>query len=94
MSSYPFAPPPTASTPTPQAAGPAAIVPELLTSKQAAELLAIGERSLWRWSRSGICPAPVKIGSGPRAAVRFRRQELVEWAQAGCPRTDGRDAQR
>lgn len=70
---------------------PSVIQAELLTSKQAAELLAIGERSLWRWSRSGICPAPVKIGSGPRAAVRFRRQELVEWAQAGCPRVDGRD---
>ena len=78
------------STPTTStaAAGSAAIVPELLTSKQAAELLAIGERSLWRWSRSGICPAPVKIGAGPRAAVRFRRAELVDWLQAGCPRVD------
>jgi predicted DNA-binding transcriptional regulator AlpA len=75
-----------------QAAG--GIVPELLTSKQAAELLAIGERSLWRWSRSGICPAPVKIGSGPRATVRFRRQELIEWAQAGCPRCDGKGGGR
>ena len=83
---------PTTATHSLQAAG--GIVPELLTSRQAAELLAIGERSLWRWSRSGICPAPVKIGSGPRAAVRFRRAELVAWAQAGCPRVDGRDAPR
>jgi predicted DNA-binding transcriptional regulator AlpA len=86
---------PTTTTPTPQAlqpqaASPAAIVPELLTSRQAAELLAIGERSLWRWSRSGVCPAPVRIGCGPRAAVRFRRQELIEWAAAGCPQVGGR----
>ena len=85
---------PMTATPTPQALQPQAapgIIPELLTSRQAAELLAVGERSLWRWSRSGICPSPVKIGSGPRAAVRFRRAELVEWAAAGCPRVDGRD---
>lgn len=70
------------------------IVPELLTSKQAAELLAIGERSLWRWSRSGICPAPIKIGGGPRAAVRYRRAELAAWVAAGCPRCDDHGGQR
>jgi len=84
-------PTPTTSTPTP---APGGIVPELLTTAAAAELLSIGERTLWRWSRSGIAPAPIKIGGGPRAAVRFRRRELVEWLEAGCPRVDRRDAQR
>jgi len=67
----------------------AGIVPELLTTKQAAELLSCGERTLWRWSRCGIAPAPVKIGG----TVRFKRADLLAWIRAGCPRTDGRAAQ-
>ena len=65
---------------------PSTITPELLTTKQAAKLCGIGERTLWRWSRSGIAPAPVKIGG----AVRFRRDEYMTWIEAGCPRCDGR----
>lgn len=85
---------PATATPTPTApaaivATPGGIVPELLTTKQAAGLLAVGERTLWRWSRSGLSPAPVKIGLGPRAAVRFRRSELMTWLSAGCPRVNG-----
>ena len=61
------------------------ITPELLTSRQAAGLCGVGERTLWRWSRSGIAPAPVKIGG---AAVRFRRAEYEAWIAEGCPRCD------
>ncbi len=67
------------------------IAPELLTTKQAAELLSIGERTLWAWSRSGICPAPVKIGVGLRPAVRYRRTELEQWVADGCPRVDANE---
>jgi len=59
------------------------ITPELLTTKQAAKLLGIGERTLWRWSRSGVAPAPVKIGG---TAVRYRRDEYLDWIADGCPR--------
>ena len=79
------------STPTtshlPTAGG---ITPELLTTRQAAELCGCGERTLWSWSRSGIAPAPVKIGVGLRPAVRFSRQTLLEWIQGGCKPVDGR----
>jgi excisionase family DNA binding protein len=69
---------------------PSEIVPELVDSREAAQLLGIGKRTLWRWSRSGICPSPIKIGRGPRAAVRFRRADLMEWIAERCPRTDGK----
>lgn len=82
---------PTTSTPQDLTTG---IVPELLTTKQAAALCNCGERTLWSWSRSGISPAPVKIGFGLRPAVRFRRQDLVEWVSRGCPRVDKGDNQR
>lgn len=61
-------------------------VPELLTTAQVAKMLEAGERSVWRWSRSGVMPAPVRVGN----AVRFRRWEIAEWIAAGCPRVDGR----
>lgn len=69
------------------ASEPINVLPELLKSKQAAGLVNCGERTWWRWSRSGIAPAPVKIGA---SAVRFRRDEILDWISAGCPRVDGR----
>jgi predicted DNA-binding transcriptional regulator AlpA len=65
------------------------IVPELLTTEQAAELTGCGERTFWAWSRSGLAPRPIKIGLGTRPAVRYRRSELVQWIADGCPRCDG-----
>jgi predicted DNA-binding transcriptional regulator AlpA len=61
------------------------ITPELLTTRQAAELCGVGERTLWSWSRSGVCPPPVKIGNGLRPAVRFRRSEMLAWIESKCP---------
>ena len=69
---------------------PETIVPELLTTAEAARLCNVGERTLWRWSRCGIAPRPIKIGAGKNGAVRFRRDEYLKWIHAGCPRVDGR----
>ena len=66
-----------------------AVTAELLTTKQAAQLCGLGERTLWRYSRSGIAPRPIKLGHGRQGAVRFRKSELVAWIEAGCPRTGG-----
>jgi len=68
-----------------------ASLPALLTTRQAAELCGIGERTLWRWSRSGIAPKPVYIGAGTRPAVRYKRTELLQWVETGCPRIDGKN---
>ena len=62
----------------------ATVSAELLTTLQAAELCGVGERTLWRWSHSGICPAPLKIGLGSRPAARYRRSEIVGWIGGGC----------
>ena len=65
------------------------IIPKLLTTAEAARLLAVGERSLWRYSRSGAAPAPVRINN----AVRYRRQEILNWIEAGCPKVNGNTKQ-
>jgi len=61
----------------------------LVTGQQAAQLCGVGERSSWRWSRSGRAPAPVRIGG----SVRYRRTEIEAWISNGCPRCDGKAAQ-
>jgi excisionase family DNA binding protein len=55
---------------------------ELLTAAEAAEVAGVAKRSWWRYVSSGKAPAPVRLGG----AVRWRRSELAEWIQAGCPR--------
>ena len=57
--------------------------PELLTAEEAAYLCNIGTRTLWRWSRCGLAPPPIKIGG---TAVRYRREDYLEWIRKGCPR--------
>jgi len=59
--------------------------PELLTTRQAATICGLGERTLWRHSRSGLAPAPRRIGG----AVRYRRSEIKAWIDAGCPVVGG-----
>lgn len=59
-----------------------ATVPELLRPAEAAGLLGIGERTLWRWSRAGIVPGLVRPTPG---TVRYVRQALMEWIERGCP---------
>ena len=61
------------------------IQPALLTTAQAAKLAGVGTRTWWRWTNSGLAPAPVRIGLGPRAAVRYRREEIEHWIAEGCP---------
>jgi|WetSurMetagenome_2_1015567.scaffolds.fasta_scaffold726898_2 excisionase family DNA binding protein len=58
---------------------------ELLTTREAARLCGLGERTFWRYAHSGLAPAPVRIGG----STRYRRSELLAWIAAGCPRIDG-----
>ena len=60
-------------------------LPALISEKQAAELVGIKPRTWRRMSRSGVAPAPVKLGKGERPMIRFRRSELEAWLEAGCP---------
>ncbi len=69
---------------------PDTIAPELLTLKQAAELCAVSDRTLWGWATSGISPAPLKIGKG---TVRYSRPEYLAWIAAGCKPLNGGQAE-
>ena len=59
----------------------------LVNDREAAELLGISRATLWRHSRSGVLPAPLRIGG----ATRWRRSELVDVVDRACAKRD-RDA--
>lgn len=54
----------------------------LLNVREVSEMLGISERTIYRLSDSGDMPQPVKLGS----SVRWRRQELENWVDSGCPK--------
>ncbi len=59
----------------------AATLPLLISVESVAELLDISPRSVWRRLSSGEMIEPIKIGKN----VRWRRQEVIDWVEAGCP---------
>jgi len=63
---------------------PAADTAVLLTAADVARLLAVTVRHVRALDSSGRLPRPVRLGR----AVRWRRDELLAWLDAGAP---GRD---
>lgn len=53
----------------------------LIDTKQAAKLLNLGERTIWRMYSTGRMPRPIRIGQ----CVRWSYEELRAWVDAGCP---------
>jgi predicted DNA-binding transcriptional regulator AlpA len=85
---------PNSPTPSTATATPTGIQAELLTTAEAARLAGFAERTWWAMTRSGLAPAPLKIGHGTRPAVRYRRSEITTWIQNGCPRIVDHGGQR
>lgn len=56
-------------------------VPLLLDANEAARLLSISSRTLWKLASAGRVPEPVRLGR----SVRWRPSELQAWVDAGCP---------
>lgn len=63
---------------------------DLLTVKDLSERLRISTRQCWKLLSSGRLPAPVRLGR----SVRWRRDELLAWLEAGCPSRDRWEAIR
>ena len=49
--------------------------PTTLRPKELAALLGIGERSLFRYLKSGDLPQPIRLGR----SMRWSRQAILEW---------------
>ena len=51
---------------------------EILTSREARELLKIGRTKLWDLTRKSVIPA-YRLGRGPTSGLRYKRSELLAW---------------
>jgi len=51
---------------------------EILTSREACELLKVGRTKLWELTHGNIIPA-YRIGNGKNASLRYKRSELLAW---------------
>ncbi len=51
---------------------------EILTSREARELLKIGRTKLWELTRKNVIPA-YRLGEGKSSNLRYRRSELLAW---------------
>ena len=52
-----------------------------LNAKQAAAMLNVSVRQLWRLNSTGQLPKPIRLGH----CVRWRKAELEAFVEAGCP---------
>lgn len=76
--------------PTPACSEVAQLAPDtlLLTARQACQLCGASLRTWRSWDSAGKVPRPVRIGR----MVYWRRDELLDWVAAGCPRRREWDA--
>jgi len=61
--------------------------PLLITAAELAALLSLSKRTLWRLRSAGDLPKPVKLGN----SVRWVRDEINIWIDAGCPTAQARE---
>lgn len=53
---------------------------EILTSREAQQLLKIGRTKLWALTKNGNLPA-YRIGHGRTSALRYKKAELMRWLE-------------
>lgn len=53
---------------------------EILTSREARELLKIGRTKLWELTRSNVIPA-YRVGNGKSSSLRYKRRDLMAWLE-------------
>ena len=51
---------------------------EILTSREARDLLKIGRTKLWKLTGENVIPA-YRLGHGRSSALRYKRSELLAW---------------
>jgi excisionase family DNA binding protein len=51
---------------------------EILTSREARDLLKIGRTKLWQLTGENVIPA-YRLGHGKTSALRYKRSELLAW---------------
>jgi excisionase family DNA binding protein len=53
---------------------------EILTAREARDLLKIGRTKLWELTRNNVIPA-YRVGTGRTSDLRYKRSELMAWLE-------------
>jgi excisionase family DNA binding protein len=53
---------------------------EILTSREARDLLKIGRTKLWELTRKNVLPA-YRLGQGKTSGLRYKRSEVLAWLE-------------
>ena len=61
------------------------VQPELWTARDLAKAMRLGVRSVWKLLAAERLPEPLRLGG---RMVRWRRSEILDWLDAGCPARD------
>jgi predicted DNA-binding transcriptional regulator AlpA len=61
----------------------------LLDRPEAAALIGVKPSTLRRWYARGEGPPAMKLGEGMQAPVRYARDDVRRWIDAGCPMQAG-----
>ncbi len=64
--------------------------PLAVSAKELGALLGVSLRQVWRLNSTGKLPKPIRLGG----SVRWRRDEIIAFVEAGCPDRQTWDAMR
>jgi excisionase family DNA binding protein len=53
---------------------------EILTTREARELLKIGRTKLWELTKQSLIPA-YRVGNGRTSGLRYKKSELLAWLE-------------
>jgi len=53
---------------------------EILTGREARDLLKIGRTKLWELTKKSVIPA-YRVGTGKTSSLRYKRSELLAWLE-------------
>jgi hypothetical protein len=52
---------------------------EVMTTKEVADFLKMSQASINQWRSRGTGPTCFRSGDGPKARVRYRKQDVLDW---------------
>jgi excisionase family DNA binding protein len=64
--------------------------PIAVSARELAEMLDVSLRQIWRLNSAGKLPKPIRLGG----SVRWNRQEIMGWFEAGCPNRQAWEARK
>jgi len=60
----------------------------LIRPKELANRLGMSEAFIWKLRREGDLPPAVQLGRGPKSAIGWREEDIIEWINSRIEETE------